>query len=101
MGICCFGPLDILAVIEKGRGYDELLKDTLKSLVDAGRNERDSFRFNRFRLVLAADNPGMFKQHIYDVLDSLERDERIHVHVVHIAEIKKLRAKHKTVKRKK
>ena len=26
----CFGPLDILAVIEKGLGYDELLKDTIE-----------------------------------------------------------------------
>ena len=66
---------------------DEALKDTLKSLVDAGRKERDSFRFNRFRLVLAADNPGMFKQRVSDIFDSLERDERIHVHVVHIDDI--------------
>ncbi|RLC14549.1 MAG: hypothetical protein DRH93_20640 [Deltaproteobacteria bacterium] len=26
----CFGPLDILAVIEKGLGYDELLKNTVE-----------------------------------------------------------------------
>jgi hypothetical protein len=79
---------------------DESLKETMKSLVDAGRKERDSFRFNRFRLVLAADNPGMFKQRACDIFDSLERDERIHVHVVHKDEIKELRAKRKTVKRK-
>jgi hypothetical protein len=62
---------------------DESLKETLKSLVDAGRKERDGFRFNRVRLVLATDNPGLVKRRACDIFDTLERDERIHVHVVH------------------
>jgi len=59
------------------------LKETLTSLVDAGTKERDGFGFNRFRLVLAADNPGTFKQHACDIFDTLEKDERVHLHVIH------------------
>jgi hypothetical protein len=71
---------------------DESFEDTLKSLVYAGRKERDSVRFNRFRLVLAAENPGVFKQRVCDIFDSLEKDDRVHLHVLHKDEIKKLRA---------
>ena len=45
--------------------------------------ERDSFGFNRYRLVLAADNPSIFKKHACDIFDTLEKDERVHMHVVH------------------
>ena len=59
------------------------LKETLTSLVDAGIKERDCGGFNRYRLVLAVDNPSMFKQHACDIFDTLEKDERVHIHVVH------------------
>ena len=68
------------------------LKETLKSLVDAGKKERDGFGFNRFRLVLFAHNLGTFKQHAYDIFNSFEKDERVHLHVIHKDEIKELRA---------
>jgi hypothetical protein len=59
------------------------LKETLANLVDAGIRERDSIGFNRYRLVLTADNPSIFKQHAYDIFDTLEKDERVHLHVVY------------------
>ena len=59
------------------------LKETLTSLVDEGIRERDSIGFNRFRIVLAIDKPGMFKRYACDIFDTLERDERVHMHVVH------------------
>jgi hypothetical protein len=61
----------------------DLLEETLGSLVDAGIKERDGSKFNRFRLVLAADNPSVFKQHAHDIFDTLEKDERVHLHVIH------------------
>ena len=64
------------------------LKETLATLVDAGIKERDSIGFNRYRLVLTADNPSIFKQRAYDIFDTLEKDERVHLHVVHKNEIK-------------
>jgi len=68
------------------------LKETLKSLVDAGIKEKNGSGFNRVRIVLVADNPGTFKQNACDIFDSLEKDERVHLHVIHKDEIKELRA---------
>ena len=64
------------------------LQETLTSLVDTGIKERDSAGFTRYRLVLAADNPSILKQHAYDIFDTLEKDERVHLHVVQKEEIK-------------
>jgi hypothetical protein len=59
------------------------LKETLKSLVYTGIKERDGSGFNRVRIVLTTDNPGTFKKHACDIFDSLEKDERVHLHVIH------------------
>ena len=63
------------------------LKETLKSLVDAGTKERDGVGFNRVRIVLVADSPGTFKQRACDIFASLEKDERVHLHILHKDEI--------------
>jgi hypothetical protein len=76
----------LLIFVVEVNDFDSL-KETLTSLVDAGTKERDSFGFNRFRIVLAADNPSIFKQHACDIFDTLEKDERVHMHVVHKDEI--------------
>ncbi len=72
----------LLIFVVEVNNYDSL-KETLTSLVDAGIRERDSIGFNRFRLVLAADNQGILKKRADDIFDTLERDERVHMHVVH------------------
>jgi len=63
-------------------GGSESLKETLTSLVYEGKKERDGKGFNRFRLVLAVDNPGMVGGDAFDIFDTLEKDERVHLHVV-------------------
>jgi hypothetical protein len=68
------------------------LKETLTLLVDTGKKERDRFGFNRFRLVLAVEKPNMVHKDAFDIFDTLEKDERVHLHVIHREEIKELRA---------
>jgi len=69
------------------------LKETLKSLVVKGKKERDRMWLNRFRLVLAVEDPRTVGKHAFAVFDILEKDERVHLHVVHKEEIKELGAK--------
>lgn len=72
----------LLIVIVEVNDPDSL-RETLKSLVDAGIKERDGVGFNRVRIVLAADNPCTFKQRACDIFASLENDERVHLHIIH------------------
>ena len=72
----------LLVFIVELKGHDSL-REALTSLLDAGKKERDSGGFNRFRLVLASDNPDLMQKHAFDIFDTLEKDERIHLHVVH------------------
>jgi len=75
----------LIFVIEVNRV--DSLKETLKLLVNAGKKERDSLGFNRFRLVIVADNPGILEQNACNIFNSLEKDERIHLHVIHKKDI--------------
>ena len=72
----------LLIFVVEANNFDSL-EETLISLVDAGIRERDSGKFNRFRLVIAVDNPSFFKQHAYDIFDTLAKDERVHLHIIH------------------
>jgi len=81
----------LIFVVEVNR--TDSLKETMPSLIDAGIKERDSFGFNRYRLVLAVDNPSILRQNARDIFDTLEKDERVHMHVVHKNELEELRAK--------
>jgi hypothetical protein len=59
--------------------------------VEAGVSERDRRAFNRFRLVLAADSPAALEQPARDALEACERrDERVHLHVVSLDELRAL-----------
>lgn len=58
------------------------LKDILPRLVDIGKRERDSSGFNRFRLVLAADNHDSLRQKGENLFNALEKDEKIHLHIL-------------------
>lgn len=59
------------------------VKDALHELLRTGKDERDRMGFNRFRLVLAADDV----EGIAEVADTTfnafpQRDEKVHLHVV-------------------
>lgn len=59
------------------------IRDTLAFLLDSGRKERDRFKFNRFRLVLATDNVDEMRRRVQVIFNTIEKDELIHLHVVH------------------
>ena len=58
------------------------LKDLLPKLADIGKRERDNSGFNRFRLVLAADNHDSLRQTGEQLFNALEKDEKIHLHIL-------------------
>jgi hypothetical protein len=68
------------------------LNDALMLLIHEGKKERDMGGFNRFRLVLATDKTHLIQQHAFDIFDTLKKDERVHLHVVHKDKVKELRA---------
>jgi len=65
------------------------LKELIPTLVDVGRRERDSSGFNRFRLILAADDYDEVRQSGEKLFRSLEKDEKIHLHVLPTTSIPK------------
>lgn len=54
----------------------------LPLLYDAGKKDRDSSGFNRFRLVLAADIVDDIKQSAVDTFNSINKDDKMHLHVI-------------------
>ena len=58
------------------------LKDILPFLIDRGKKERDSLGLNRFRLVLATDTVNEIKEVAEDIFKVLNKDEKIHLHIV-------------------
>jgi len=54
----------------------------LPLLCDAGKKDRDSSGFNRFRLVLAADILDDIKQAAEDIFKTINKDEKMHLHVI-------------------
>ncbi len=70
---------DTAAILEK-----------LPALVKAGKDERDTRRFNRFRLVLVADDKTV-KKAAFEAFAALGRmDEKIHLHVLGKNDVKDL-----------
>jgi hypothetical protein len=65
------------------------LKELLPKIVDIGKKERDSSGFNRFRLVLAADDGEAMRAITEDLFNSIEKDEKIHLHVLPKSDIPK------------
>jgi len=58
------------------------IKALLPFLVDIGRNERDSFRYNRFRLVFATSRLKEVREVAETLFRTIDRDERVHLHVI-------------------
>lgn len=59
-----------------------LVSRILPLLCDAGKKDRDSSGFNRFRLVLAADILDDIKQDAEDIFKAINKDEKMHLHVI-------------------
>ncbi len=70
----------LIYVVEVNSAYS--VRDILPFLIEKGRKERDSLQFNRFRLVIATDNLDEIKQVADRVFQALDKDEKIHLHVV-------------------
>ena len=58
------------------------LSSELVKLVDSGEEERNDKGFNRFRLVLVSENPDIIKDDAQKLFEQLEKDEKIHLHIV-------------------
>jgi hypothetical protein len=58
------------------------VKQNLAFLVASGRKERDRIRFNRFRLVLTADDITEVQKVAEAVFAVINRDEKVHLHVI-------------------
>ncbi|MFZ3136679.1 MAG: hypothetical protein WA126_04705 [Thermodesulfovibrionales bacterium] len=54
----------------------------LTLLYNAGKKDRDSSGFNRFRLVLATDILDDIKQSAEDTFNAINKDEKMHLHVI-------------------
>lgn len=60
----------------------ESVKNILPPLLMIGKKERDDLSFNRFRLVLAGDNPDEIKKSAEPLFRDIVKDEKIHLHIV-------------------
>lgn len=58
------------------------LKHVLPILIEMGKKERDNSKFNRFRLVAASDNIDKTKKVADDIFRTIEKDEKIHLHII-------------------
>jgi hypothetical protein len=58
------------------------MKELLPRLFDIGKRERDSAGFNRFRLVLAADDEENIRKVAEDLFRRIQTDEKIHLHIL-------------------
>jgi hypothetical protein len=54
----------------------------LTLLYNAGKKDRDSSGFNRFRLVLATDILDDIKQSAEDTFNAINKDDKMHLHVI-------------------
>ena len=64
------------------------LSSELVKLVDSGEKERNDKGFNRFRLVLVSENPDLIKDDAQKLFEQLEKDEKIHLHIVNRSDFK-------------
>lgn len=59
-----------------------ILGSALPKLIEAGREERNDRGFNRFRFVLVSENPDVIKDDANKLFEQIEKDEKIHLHIV-------------------
>jgi hypothetical protein len=60
----------------------DTLRRMLPVLVTAGKKERDGAGFNRFRLVLAADDINAIEKEAKKIFNTLNEDEKIYLHTL-------------------
>jgi len=63
-------------------GSSDSLKELLPRYVSIGRTERDSSGFNRFRLVLTADDTEPIQEIAEDIFMRINRDDKVHLHIL-------------------
>lgn len=61
---------------------EENLMTLLPFLIEKGKKERDTLHFNRFRLVLATDENSTIEQQANALFETIEKDEKIHLHTI-------------------
>ncbi len=60
----------------------DLIKKDIPLLISEGKKDRDSSGFNRFRLVIVSDGSNAIKEYVYSIFNTLEKDEKIHLHII-------------------
>ena len=75
----------LIYIVEVHNG--DSLKNVLPLLIDTGKKERDNLKFNRFRLVLTSDNIDDTKKNAEDIFKTIDKDEKVHLHVILKADI--------------
>lgn len=63
------------------------IKNVLPLLISAGTKERDSLRFNRFRLVLVTDELDEIRETAESIFTIINKDEKVYLHVIPKAEV--------------
>jgi len=77
----------LLVYVVDAEGPD-FVRNHVADLLEAGRKERDDRNFNRFRLVLVADEDSGVKHEMDRALKlSKAVDEKVHVHIMDNAEV--------------
>jgi predicted lipid carrier protein YhbT len=67
---------------------DEELQDAIKAIVLTGKQDRDTHRFNRFRLVIAGDEKGIASDIVTGKFTSeIGEDEKMHLHFVKLESV--------------
>ncbi len=77
----------LIYIVDANSSDSIYIKNSVTFLVDTGKRERDNLGFNRFRLVLATDNVNEMKQSVDNMFKILEKDEKVHLHVIHKKDI--------------
>lgn len=63
-------------------GQAEAVEPVVTALVRAGTEKRDREGFNRIRLVLLSDDPEAVSKTAFEAFESLDTDEKVHLHVL-------------------
>jgi hypothetical protein len=58
------------------------LDKLLPVLLDSGKKERDLLHFNRFRLVLSAEDVSGIQKAAQKIFEASDRDGKIHLHII-------------------
>jgi hypothetical protein len=59
-----------------------LLKQNMPSLLDTGKEERNSLHFNRFRLVISTEDITRIQDAACKIFKAFNTDEKMHLHII-------------------